>query len=157
GLAAAVAPLRLGDRGGGDLPPVPAPPPPARHAAAVDPDRDARHPRGVLGSDPAPRPQLERPLLRLVSGGVAIVERSEQLDRVPAGFDVVAASPEVEAELAARGRPAVSVADFADERRIQELGAASFETVHRIAAAIDALVRRRVPDERVEPARWDYF
>jgi hypothetical protein len=92
-----------------------------------------------------------------VSRGVAIVERPEQLDRVPSGLEVVAASPEVEAELAARGGPAVSVADFAEEARVQEAGAASFEVVDRIAAAIDAIVRGRIPDERVEPARWDYF
>ncbi|MFL5885953.1 MAG: hypothetical protein ACJ77M_12870 [Thermoleophilaceae bacterium] len=92
-----------------------------------------------------------------MSGGIAIVERPEQLDHVPAGFEVVAGSPEVEAELAARGRPAVSFADFTNERRLQELGAASFEIVDRIVAAIDELVRRRVSDENVEPARWDYF
>lgn len=89
---------------------------------------------------------------------LALVERAADLGRVPDGFAVVSASPEVEAELQAAGRDFHRPEDHVPEAELEERGLAAYGTVERLCDELDGIARDVLDeDEAAAPGRWHFF
>lgn len=95
---------------------------------------------------------MARPLAE--APGYAVVELAGDLDRVPPGLRLVAATPEAVVECALRGFEAESLEDALDPVEVEELGANWFEVIGALCSRLDELAGDEPPRT---PGRWHFY